>query len=166
MHYECPRDPSRKAPMLPKPRPQRPIDRADARVAVQCCDAERKDAWPPAQYGKRGGGGRGARQGPETRPPPRRTGNAVAKFHAVPAPRASWSKTLPGSPAPSPRGPLLPTESYASLTGFSSVPNPVISMRTTSPALRYTGGFIPSPTPGGVPVAIRSPGISVMRFER
>ena len=160
---------SRGMPNAPKPRPQRLIDRA---LMLGFADAEpvcrfrtgRRVASAVRKAGWRGGG---AGQGPETRPPPRQTGNAVPKFHAVtPSPRASWSKTLPGSPAPPPRGPLLPTESYASLTGFSSVPSPAISMRTTSPGLRYTGGFIPRPTPGGVPVAMRSPGISVMRFER
>ena len=33
----------------------------------------------------------------------------------------------------------------------------------TSPALRYCGvGFMPMPTPGGVPVVMTSPGSSVM----
>ena len=39
---------------------------------------------------------------------------------------------------------------------------PPISMRTTSPPLRYFGGSKPTPTPAGVPVAITSPGCSVM----
>lgn len=42
-------------------------------------------------------------------------------------------------------------------------PNPVIESVTTSPGVRKTGsGLMPMPTPGGVPVAITSPGRSVM----
>ena len=36
---------------------------------------------------------------------------------------------------------------------------------TTSPALSHCGGFMPRPTPGGVPVVITSPGSSVMYCE-
>ena len=54
----------------------------------------------------------------------------------------------------------------ASFTGFSSRPRPVISMRTTSPGWSQTGGFFAKPQPGGVPVAMRSPGASVMSPER
>ena len=37
---------------------------------------------------------------------------------------------------------------------------------TTSPAFRYWGfGFMPMPTPGGVPVVMTSPGSSVMYFD-
>ena len=36
--------------------------------------------------------------------------------------------------------------------------------RISSPAFRNTGvGFMPMPTPGGVPVVMRSPGQSVMK---
>ena len=36
--------------------------------------------------------------------------------------------------------------------------------RIVSPGFRYSGcGFMPMPTPGGVPVLIRSPGYSVMK---
>src|SRR5439155_12613087 len=41
-------------------------------------------------------------------------------------------------------------------------PRPSIPSSTTSPAFRYCGGFIPKPTPGGVPVLITSPGRRVM----
>ena len=47
-------------------------------------------------------------------------------------------------------------------TGFSSTPMPATSTRTTSPFFRNTGGLKPMPTPTGVPVAITSPGSSVM----
>src|SRR5688500_1804832 len=35
---------------------------------------------------------------------------------------------------------------------------------TTSPGFRYWGGFMPRPTPDGVPVAITSPGSRVMNL--
>lgn len=54
----------------------------------------------------------------------------------------------------------------ASRTGFSSVPSPVISIRTVSPGTRNTGGFRVKPTPAGVPVAIMSPGPRVRRLDR
>jgi len=43
-------------------------------------------------------------------------------------------------------------------TGFASVPIPSISTSTRSPSRSQIGGFRANPTPGGVPVAIRSPG--------
>lgn len=36
---------------------------------------------------------------------------------------------------------------------------------TTSPGFKYTGGFIPIPTPPGVPVETTSPGHKVMNRE-
>ena len=42
---------------------------------------------------------------------------------------------------------------------------PSISMRTVSPALSQVGGSMPMPTPAGVPVAMTSPGYSVMPRE-
>jgi len=53
------------------------------------------------------------------------------------------------------------TGSYS--IGVTSVPIPSISMATVSPGFRYTGGLRPLPTPDGVPVAITSPGQSVIR---
>ena len=41
-------------------------------------------------------------------------------------------------------------------------PSPSMPRRSSSPAFRYIGGFMPRPTPGGVPVVMRSPGHSVM----
>ena len=55
---------------------------------------------------------------------------------------------------------------HASFTPFSICPRPVISSRHVSPGCRKTGGFRAKPTPGGVPVAMRSPGESVIRLER
>jgi len=44
------------------------------------------------------------------------------------------------------------------------MPSPSISTSITSPCLRNTGGFRANPTPGGVPVAITSPGSSVAQI--
>jgi len=44
--------------------------------------------------------------------------------------------------------------------------DPSISTSITSPLLRKTGGFRANPTPGGVPVAITSPGSSVIDSDR
>ncbi len=46
-------------------------------------------------------------------------------------------------------------------TGLVSVPIPSTVMLTESPGLRKTGGLRKTPTPGGVPVEIRSPGSQV-----
>src|SRR5690606_5634799 len=46
------------------------------------------------------------------------------------------------------------------------LPGPSIPNSMTSPAFRYTGGFMPMPTPGGVPVEMMSPGCSVMNWLR
>jgi hypothetical protein len=45
-------------------------------------------------------------------------------------------------------------------------PRPSMPSSTVSPAFIYCGGFIPSPTPAGVPVLITSPGSSVMNSLR
>ena len=42
--------------------------------------------------------------------------------------------------------------------GVTSLPIPSISISTTSPGMRYSGGLRARPTPSGVPVAITSPG--------
>src|SRR5262249_61546927 len=45
-----------------------------------------------------------------------------------------------------------------STTFWHDSPNPSMPSATISPAFRYTGaGFMPRPTPGGVPVLITSP---------
>ena len=41
---------------------------------------------------------------------------------------------------------------------------PLDAEATTSPAFRKSGGFMPRPTPGGVPVVMMSPGCSVMNW--
>ena len=69
-------------------------------------------------------------------------------------------------PGPPGRQSLLSTRSAGtsdqSMTGFSTVPIPSTSQRTRSPGSRNTGGSRNTPTPDGVPVAMRSPGSSVI----
>src|SRR5215831_1784675 len=48
------------------------------------------------------------------------------------------------------------------ITRCSCSPNPSIPKRTRSPGFKKMGGFFPSPTPGGVPVLMMSPGSSGM----
>ena len=48
---------------------------------------------------------------------------------------------------------------------LTSSPIAVISMLTLSPGTRYLGGFMPRATPDGVPVAMMSPGSSVIPAE-
>ena len=51
-------------------------------------------------------------------------------------------------------------------TVFRNVPRWSISTSTASPGLSQTGGFRAMPTPGGVPVKIRSPGSRVKTCDR
>src|ERR1700758_591844 len=59
---------------------------------------------------------------------------------------------------------------YSHILNFTTFcccsPNPATPRRTTSPALRNCGGFMPSPTPGGVPVMITSPGSMTKNCEQ
>src|SRR5690606_10707102 len=50
--------------------------------------------------------------------------------------------------------------------GLLSSPSPSIETVTTSPSFRKRGGFMPIPTPGGVPVRMTSPGSSVKCCDR
>src|SRR4051794_39727959 len=54
---------------------------------------------------------------------------------------------------------------YAATISCRCSPKPSMPRVTTSPTLRNCGGFMPVPTPGGVPVVTISPGISVMNCE-
>ena len=57
--------------------------------------------------------------------------------------------------------------SYANSTTLVQVPTPSSSTSMTSPFLNQTGcGFLPMPTPWGVPVQMRSPGRSVVPLLR
>jgi hypothetical protein len=57
------------------------------------------------------------------------------------------------------------SERYASTISCRCSPRLSMPRVTTSPTLRYCGGFMPVPTPGGVPVVMMSPGSSVMNCE-
>ena len=61
---------------------------------------------------------------------------------------------------------LTPARPHRRTTGLRSVPSPSISTSTTSPGWSQTGGLRAIPTPGGVPVKIRSPGWNVKTRER
>jgi len=55
-------------------------------------------------------------------------------------------------------------QSLNGTTSWRCSPRPSMPRVITSPFFRYSGGFMPMPTPGGVPVVITSPGISVMNW--
>lgn len=63
--------------------------------------------------------------------------------------------------------PRLPGESLhpSSITVLRSVPMPVTSTSTTSPAFSHFGGSNRAPAPMGVPVEITSPGLSAAQVE-
>jgi hypothetical protein len=52
----------------------------------------------------------------------------------------------------------------AALTRCRCSPRRATPSRTSFPARRYTGGFSPCPTPGGVPVEMMSPGRRLMNL--
>ena len=56
-------------------------------------------------------------------------------------------------------------DGYAAMISWRCSPSPSMPRVTTSPTLRNCGGFMPVPTPGGVPVVTMSPGSSVMNCE-
>src|ERR1700748_1124989 len=49
---------------------------------------------------------------------------------------------------------------HALMISWRCSPRPSMPSVTTSPTLRNFGGFMPAPTPGGVPVVMMSPGSS------
>src|SRR3954453_11393396 len=51
---------------------------------------------------------------------------------------------------------------YAAEISLRRSPRPPVAGVMRSPPLRKVGGFMPRPTPGGVPVVMMSPGSSVM----
>jgi len=55
---------------------------------------------------------------------------------------------------------------YAPTMGLVSVPIPSTVTLVVSPAFNQIGGFRANPTPGGVPVEIRSPTSHVSDWER
>lgn len=65
-----------------------------------------------------------------------------------------------------PRSPLRSRGSGASRTTvFVMLPIPSTWQVTTSPSFSHSGGLRKQPTPGGVPVNMRSPGCSVQNVE-
>src|SRR5437868_6151128 len=56
-------------------------------------------------------------------------------------------------------------QAYAATISWRCSPSPSMLSVTTSPTLRNFGGFMPEPTPGGVPVVTMSPGNSVRNCE-
>ena len=62
--------------------------------------------------------------------------------------------------------PALPRQAQAlkGTTSWRCSPRPSMPRVITSPFFRYFGGFMPRPTPGGVPVVITSPGSRVMKW--
>ena len=84
---------------------------------------------------------------------------------------SSQARLSPGyrrQPQPSASGVSLRIRSgYLSLTTFCCwMPSPSMPMRMISPGFRKRCGFMPMPTPGGVPVVMMSPGIRVKNCER
>jgi hypothetical protein len=62
--------------------------------------------------------------------------------------------------------PLHPNPRYAATVRCRCSPKPAIQTRISWPGRRNTGsGFLPMPTPGGVPVEMMSPGISIMKRD-
>src|SRR6188508_3468760 len=57
-------------------------------------------------------------------------------------------------------------EDQSPATGLRSVPMPLISTSTVSPAFIQRGGLRPAPTPPGVPVTMTSPGSSCAHAEQ
>ncbi len=85
--------------------------------------------------------------------------------------RPGRARTRRRRPRPRPRRPSCRSDASAiasrpSSKRFSIAPMPSISMRTTSPGCSHFGGLKPMPTPRGVPVAMTSPGSSVMPREQ
>jgi hypothetical protein len=57
------------------------------------------------------------------------------------------------------------SQTLSATTGLRSTPRPSISTSTVLPGSKYTGGLRAKPTPGGVPVKIKSPEASVHTSE-
>ena len=59
----------------------------------------------------------------------------------------------------------LPNHQTSSTMPLLKMPTPVISTSTLMPGSRYSCGFLNLPTPPGVPVAITSPGSSLITVD-
>lgn len=103
-------------------------------------------------------------------PPSRAMGRRAPHHQRVSRPR----RLVPAAPAASPphhlgaSSPTRPMRSRAPryirkpTTFWHCSPSPSMPRRISSPACSHLGGFIPSATPGGVPVVTTSPGSSTM----
>lgn len=78
--------------------------------------------------------------------------------------RAPWGETQEGQHAKgNHHSPFAPPHTCSQR--FVSVPMPSIEVTTVCPALSHLRGRSESPTPAGVPRAMRSPGSSVIKVE-
>jgi hypothetical protein len=77
--------------------------------------------------------------------------------HQIRRPVEEWDCKIPVNPD-DPASRLTRAPHASATTGLCSTPIPSISTSATSPGLSSTGGLRAMPTPGGVPVKIRSPG--------
>ncbi len=94
---------------------------------------------------------------------PGRPANGIPSARArglPPGVRRCGSAALPPAPAA-----MAAAAQSGLATVLTSSPMPVISMLTVSPATSHGGGVMPSATPDGVPLAMMSPGSSVMASE-
>ena len=98
-----------------------------------------------------------ARQSPPgpARPGRSRTGRASRR----------GARGQPGQDRRGDRRRVRPPAHAATVTWVCS-PRPSMPSRMVWPGRRYTGGFWPMPTPGGVPVEITSPGCRLMNWDR
>src|SRR5262249_59082175 len=102
--------------------------------------------------GGAGGGGQGLRHGVDA-------GRRPAAGRVGARPHPSLSRLVVGGRAGG--GYALDFTTFCCCS-----PSPSMPRRTTSPALRNCGGFMPRPTPGGVPVMITSPGSITKNCEQ
>ena len=134
---------------------RQPIMRADLEAVrgVHCGDALRQLIERPASSGLRAATILSAGRSCTARPRDswRRSACAICGTCRLPAIRADVKQIK---------------SNYPATTGFRSSPTPSISTSTSSPGFKNTGGLPTTPTPGGVPVKIKSPGSSVTTCDR
>ena len=91
----------------------------------------------------------------------------AAPFHGkiTLRPQKREGKVLSLPPIFGKAGELSPYPSSSITTAWEANQKAGLPHSTTSPGFKYTGGFIPIPTPPGVPVETTSPGHKVMNRE-
>ncbi len=112
---------------------------------------------------RRAGDGKGAGDGGDRVPLLRGDGRRRPRAGQRQGPRARHRRTRRRR-ALSLARPLSRGVSACARTRCRCSPSPATPSVTTSPGFRYRGGLRPIPTPGGVPVAMMSPGSSVMNW--